>query len=73
MCESHARPEYGLHDEAAEAVLQITALDACYGDHVVADLQSRNLHPGLIRLVVDGLRRAGLEGRDLRVSRAATA
>jgi len=28
---------------------------------VIADLQKRNVHPDLIRAVVDGLKKAGLE------------
>lgn len=68
-----AAAHLGIHDEAAGAVRQMVALDASYGDHVVADLQSRNLHPDLIRLVVEGLRKAGLQGRDTNCSTAASA
>ncbi|BCH25666.1 adenylate cyclase [Mesorhizobium sp. L-8-3] len=59
-----AAAHLGDHEEAVKAVGQMIALDASYGDHVVADLESRNLHPDLIRMAVDGLRKAGLQGRD---------
>jgi adenylate cyclase len=50
----------GRTDEADAEVDQILAIDPAYGDHVIADLQKRNVHPDLIRAVVDGLRKAGL-------------
>ena len=31
-----------------------------YGDHVIADLQKRNVHPDSIHAVVDGLKRNGV-------------
>jgi adenylate cyclase len=46
--------------EAAAALKSILAIDAQYGDHIYADLAKRNLHPDLIQVVVDGLRKAGL-------------
>ncbi len=50
----------GQEQEAAAAVKKILAFDPQYGDHVFADLEKRNLHPDLIQIVVDGLRKAGL-------------
>ncbi len=46
--------------EAAAALKPILAIDPQYGDHVLTDLEKRNVHPDLIRAVVDGLRKAGL-------------
>lgn len=59
-----AAAQLGHWDEAREAVRQILELDPAYGDHIVSDMETRNLHPDLIRLVVEGLRKAGLPGRD---------
>jgi hypothetical protein len=56
----------GRQQEAAEAVHRILAIDPLYGDRVVSDLESRNLHQELIAQVVEGLRKAGLRGRDIR-------
>lgn len=39
---------------------QILKIDPAYGARVIADLHKRNVHPDLIRLIVDGLRKAGL-------------
>lgn len=47
--------------EAAAAVKRVLAFDANYGDHVIEDLRKRHNHPRMIRAVVDGLRKAGLE------------
>jgi adenylate cyclase len=60
-----AAAELGRKQEAAEAVRRILAIDPSYGDRVVHDLESRNLHEVLIAQVVDGLRKAGLPGRDI--------
>lgn len=56
--------------EAEAAIGRILAIDPTYGDHVVADLERRNLHPDLIRILLDGLRRAGLRGRDVAAAAA---
>lgn len=64
MTVAMAAAQLGRRDEAAEAVRHIVELDPDYGDHVVTDLERRNLHPDLVAMVVDGLRRAGLPGRD---------
>ena len=42
------------------ATTRILAIDPRYGDNVVADLQTRNIHPDLIPVIVEGLRKAGL-------------
>jgi TolB-like protein len=55
-----AAAELGLDEEAADALTAIRALDPDYGAHVVADLQSRHVAPGLARLIVAGLEKAGL-------------
>jgi hypothetical protein len=60
-----AAGELGRTEEAGEAVARIRAIDGGYGDRLIADLRSRNLHPELIGRVVRGLRKAGLRGRDL--------
>jgi hypothetical protein len=46
---------------------RLVALKPNYGISVVSDLQSRNLHPDLIAVIVQALRDAGLAGiRDAR-------
>jgi adenylate cyclase len=73
-----AAARLGRRKEAAAAVAAILAIDPAYGEHAVADLESRSLAPPLIRAVVDGLAEAGLpcrpdgEGRSRR-ERAASA
>lgn len=73
MAVAVAAAEVGNHGEATEAVRQMLVLDTGFGDHVVADLESRNVHPDLINIVVDGLRKAGLRGRDVDLPTAASA
>jgi adenylate cyclase len=63
-----AAGQLGLQTEADAAVKAILKIDSGYGDHVVADLKVRNLHPDLIRTLVDGLLKAGLPGPTLTVS-----
>lgn len=46
--------------EAEGAVARILALRPDYADHVEADLVVRNVHPGAVATVVEGLRAAGL-------------
>jgi tetratricopeptide (TPR) repeat protein len=55
-----ANAQLGRQQEAASALKELLAIDPQYGDHVFADLEKRNVHPDLIRAVVDGLRKAGL-------------
>ena len=56
-----AYAQLGRTEEADAEVGQILAIAPAYGDHVIADLQKRNVHPDLIRAVVDGLKKAGLK------------
>lgn len=60
-----AAGQLGLQGEADAAVNAILMIDSGYGDHVVADLKVRNLHPDLIRILIDGLRKAGLPGGEM--------
>lgn len=55
-----ASTQLGLDREARAAVDRILAIDPAYADHVVEDLAKRNIHPDLISVVVNGLRKAGL-------------
>lgn len=64
-----AAAKLGLAEEAAAAVQSILRIDPAYGDNVVADLTARRIHPEIIAAVVDGLRQAGLQGRDTGVPR----
>ncbi len=50
----------GHESERREAVEAILAIDPHYGDKVSADLEARNVHPKLIRLIATGLAKAGL-------------
>jgi len=45
---------------AAAAVAEILKIDSKYADHVVEDLKKRNIDPGIIRAIVEGLTKAGL-------------
>ena len=55
---------------AGAAIERILSIAPNYGDHVVADLKARHLHPELIAMVVEGLRHAGLPGQDTGVNPA---
>lgn len=55
-----ASAQLGLMREAEAAVSQILTIDPVYGEHVVEDLAKRNIHPDLIPIVVEGLRKAGV-------------
>jgi len=57
-----AAGQLGLQREADAAVKVILMIDPGYGDHLIADLKSHNVHPDLIEKCVDGLRKAGLPG-----------
>jgi len=59
-----AAAHLGLTDEAQEAIQAVLKIDPAYGDHAIADLTARNVHPSIVEAVVDGLRKAGLPGRD---------
>jgi adenylate cyclase len=64
MAVAMAAAQLGRRRETDAAVRAMLAIDPNCGDHVVADLSGRNLHPDLIRIVVDGLREAGLPGSE---------
>ncbi len=55
-----AYAQLGRKNEAAAELDLLLKLDPDYGDRVVADLQDRNVAPEIIRAVVEGLRKAGL-------------
>ena len=54
------------------AVAKIRSIDPNYGDRLVTDLMGRNVHPDLIAMIVEGLRDAGLPGRDTFATRLAS-
>jgi adenylate cyclase len=51
----------GKRDEAAAEVKQVLALAPGYGDYVRDDLAKRNIDPGLVAAIIDGLGKAGLK------------
>ena len=51
----------GRKDEAAVEIDLLLKLDPDYGDRALTDLQARNVAPDIIRAVLDGLRKAGLD------------
>lgn len=55
-----AHAQLGQRKEAEAEVKEILKIDPAYGVQVVADLKKHNVYPALIRVVVDGLRKAGL-------------
>jgi len=52
--------QLGLRQETDDALRALLEIDPQYGRHVVADLQVRQAHPDVSRLIVEGLRKAGL-------------
>lgn len=50
----------GRSKDAQAAMNRLVALKPAYGASVISDLESRNLHPDLIAVIVQGLRDAGL-------------
>ena len=52
--------QLGQMKQADAEIKEILKIDPEYGDHVVADLKKHNVYPDLIRAVVEGLRKAGL-------------
>lgn len=60
-----AAAQLDLRSEAAAAVKSIIRIAPDYGDRVIKDLQARNVHPELIAAMLEGLRKAGLRGRDV--------
>jgi adenylate cyclase len=59
-----AAAELGLRGECDAAVAAILGIDPHYGDHVAADLAARNVHPDLIAVIINALRKAALPGRE---------
>ena len=56
-----AYAQLGRSEEAAAAIRLLLKADPGYGERVVADLQARNVAPEIIRALVEGLRKAGLD------------
>ncbi|MGL4966810.1 MAG: tetratricopeptide repeat protein [Inquilinus sp.] len=56
-----AYAQLGRKGQATAALDQLLKLNPDYGDRVVADLQARNVAPDIVRAIVDGLRKAGLD------------
>ncbi len=55
-----AYAQLGRKEQAAEEIGLLLKLNPGYGDRAVTDLQARNVAPEIIRAVIDGLRKAGL-------------
>lgn len=56
-----AYAQLGRKEQAAEEIELLLKANPGYGERVVSDLQARNVAPEIIRAVVDGLRKAGLD------------
>ncbi len=54
-------PSSARSEEAAAAIRLLLKADPGYEERVVADLQARNVAPEIIRALVEGLRKAGLD------------
>jgi len=65
-----AHAQLGQMKEAEAEVKEVLKIDPAYGVHVVADLKKHNVYPDLVRAVVDGLRRAGLNVDQAAVDKA---
>jgi adenylate cyclase len=68
---SVAAARLGRTEDADASMQSLLAIDSGYLDHIVDDLQSRNLHPDLIALLTDGLRANGYEFREISGTEAA--
>jgi len=55
-----AYAKLGRMQEAEAEVQKMLKINPAYGDQVEADLQMRNIHPDIIKAIVDGLQAAGL-------------
>jgi adenylate cyclase len=66
-----AAAQLGLHQEAREALGRVLTLAPRFGDHIVTDLTLRHIHGDTISAVLDGLRKAGLTGREMGASAGA--
>lgn len=60
-----AAAQLGQRAEAREALRRVLAIDPDYGDRIVTDLTERHIHGETIRTVLEGLRKAGLTGREM--------
>ncbi|UPY38303.1 hypothetical protein [Sediminicoccus sp. KRV36] len=60
-----AAAQLGLRAEAAEGLRRVLAIDPHYGDRIVRDLVERHIHDETIRAVLEGLRKAGMTGREM--------
>jgi adenylate cyclase len=60
-----AHAQLGHMEEAKGAVAEILEIDPKYGDHVTEDLAKRNLAPELIKAIVKGLEKAGLQTSEM--------
>lgn len=56
-----AYAQLGQMKGADAEVKEILKIDPAYGDNVVAELKKRNVHPDIIRAIVTGLHKAGLD------------
>lgn len=56
LLQAVAAARLGLWKDAEAAARQVLAIDPEYFEHIVEDLQSRNLDPELILAIIDGLR-----------------
>jgi TolB-like protein len=64
VAQAMAYAQLGRMQEAAAALERVLAIDPAYGEHVVQDLEGRNVHPDIITAAVEGLRKAGLPVTD---------
>jgi tetratricopeptide (TPR) repeat protein len=59
-----AHAELGRMKEAEAEIREILKIDPDYGRNVVADMKKHNVHPDIVRAIVEGLRKAGLTVAD---------
>ena len=57
-----AYAQLGEKDKAAAEVNEILKIDPGYGDHVVEDLEKRNVDRSIIAAILEGLAKAGMTG-----------
>jgi TolB-like protein/Tfp pilus assembly protein PilF len=57
-----AYAQLGEKDKAAAEVKEMLKIDPAYGDHVVEDLEKRNVDRSIIAAILDGLAKAGMTG-----------
>jgi adenylate cyclase len=61
LCTAAAYGQLGDQANAEAALAQLLAIDPNYGDHVADDLAKRGTSPYIIRAIVEGLVKAGLQ------------